>query len=1772
MGNGANGVHAQLREALENYIKSQYFGKSPILLSAMQGKLNQEGVLYQRPYVESSPAYKRIPDGIQLHDKLPDWLKKYFTALSDANLGVYSSPFCHQVSALKAAFEGQDVFVSTGTGSGKTECFMWPLLTKLASEARNNPSSWEMRGVRTIIMYPMNALVSDQVSRLRRLIGDPDHQFVRIFRDICGNNSRRPQFGMYTGRTPYAGREPKRSADRALAATYARMVNPDTDEKRSFLQKLIKDGKLPAKENFEEFLEKINYSKHVPNDEDAELVTRFEMQQFCPDILITNYSMLEYMLLRPRENKIWTDTQAWLNADPNNKLLFVIDEAHMYRGSAGGEVSLLIRRLFHRLGIDRSRVQFILTTASMPDNDEEDQKAVRIFANELTAAADMHPFCYLTGKQEEIGNEYTLNIPFIKFKESLPDEFEGDNPERLVALNLFWIGIQNSAAPFSSSENAYQWLYDHLEDYTPFCEMFKRCRGTAVSLRELAASIFQDNDLEDALHAVSVMLAIAPLARNKSGSVLFPARMHMLFRGIKGVYACTNPECAHSRTENGLVLGEVYLTDGNLVCKECGSTIYELYNDRRCGSIFFRGFVLKQDFEARKRTYLWHQPGMMNEEEVNEIHLFIPSANFHLPESQGKNKILPCYLDVYSGFIDFSDDSLDGKSGIRKLYYSSFTAKARPDILTFSTCPHCRHELSKMQLTSFSTRGNQSFFNLIKAQFQAQPAYPGKAGDPDRLPNEGRKVLLFSDSRQRAAKLARDMSEASDMTAARQLVALAINRMEHEVTEQSMNYLYDYFAMVAVEHHVQIFHDSEIEKQRARLIDHGTQALSNYNRAKKRGSQYSPRFTIDNVPTQMKEQLLRFYCGGYNTLIDAALSWIEPTDAAKWEALDELKDAGIDVSEEEFMELFNAWILSICDTSVALGHTIPDVIREKVRPNYVGYGIGKDGKFSADIREIMGWRGNDLVAATWSQILRKCFMDEGQSFNGKYYIDLSRIKPRFDLEHIWFRCERCSEPTPYLLKGKCPSCQCEKIHPMTPEEIDALDFWRKPIDEALRGDTIRVIDTEEHTAQLSHKDQRDELLSKTEQYELRFQDFLQTGESPVDVLSSTTTMEVGIDIGSLVAVGLRNIPPMRENYQQRAGRAGRRGSSLSTIVTFCEDGPHDSLYFSNPVPMFRGNPRKPWIDVNSEKIIQRHLGMVTLQSYLRTKANSLDAISAIEFLDKHLQPFSSFLTTYEINKNDILVPADSWGVLQGYKSALKDSLTDLKQKRDDHPELFETDDGNDSGKKSLLDALYEEGIIPTYSFPKNVVSTYISDVNGKVKYQVERGLDVAIGEYAPGRAIVVDKTTYQIGGLFYPGSERSEHTAASPAKAFIQDASYRKSIRTCKQCGWFGLEEDNHDACPFCGNTVLTDMLPMLRPWGFAPRNATLIETAQLSEEYTATQQPLYSTLPEADDVTSVNGCSNIRMAVRPNQRIIMLNKGVGNKGFTICCDCGAAMPGDDPTVLKDVMRPYRSKFIKTRCKHSDTLNVNLGFDFVTDMLVLEFALDKRKIDINTMRNSWLNRAGQSLAEALRLAVCQELDIEFTELVTGYRIRQNRNGDFVDLYLYDSLSGGAGYAVSIASSIQKLLIQTRKLLTNCTCDDACHKCLKHYRNQYIHSTLDRKAALDLLNWGETGIRATALPYARQKILLHSLEQILQFYGVYLNRSRDPVWVEDKYTRKRINIYPAMWAMPTEENTVFVSDTQLIYTKPYALKTILDSLKHGQFTSPAHTDDGHSMQY
>lgn len=1746
MANGANEVHKYLKSELENYIKSQYFGKSPLLLSTVAGKLDDEGELYQQPYIESSPAYVSVPNGIDNAD-IPEWMRTFFKKLADANLGVYTAPFKHQINALETAIEGKDLFVATGTGSGKTECFMWPMMAKLTSEARNTPETWKQRGVRVVVMYPMNALVSDQISRLRRLMGDEQRKFVNIFHETAGGNARRPQFGMYTGRTPYPGSTPDKHQDRALADTLERMTQPDSDEDKDYYATLVKEGKIPAKSNMADFIEELREGHHIPNSEDAELITRFEMQNCCPDILITNYSMLEYMLFRPRESSIWDSTKKWLQEDPNNKLLFIIDEAHMYRGSAGGEVSLLIRRLFHRLGIERNRVQFILTTASMPDATEDDKESVRDFAKALTAA-DTYSFTYLTGDREVIDMRNGIAIPFTRYAAVTPEQIESNDSSQLTALNIFWKDIAGASTSFEKNEQLYSWLYDHLTDYTDFQKLFTACRGTATSLHDLAAEIFPHEAHEAALNAVSIMLSIAPLARNSKGMVLFPARMHMLFRGIRGVFACANPSCAHSHTASGITLGEILLSDGRTTCPICGSMVYELYNDRKCGALFIKGYVQKTEIDSFGRAYLWRHSGQVFEDSLKEIHLYIPETGFE-PKRGGKTPLQPCYLDSRTGYIDFTDDSQNGKEGVLKLYYCGYSEKGRPDVITFPTCPHCKKRMGNAELTSFATRGNLSFFNLIKAQFDSEQPVKGKENKL-HLPNQGRKVLLFSDSRQRAARLARDMSSASDLTAARQLSVLAVKRMQDVMQstskEQTLNDLYGYFALEAALHNVQMYSNKDRE---IFVGNHCDTVLIDYKRNQGRRRPWHPSLTVvDNAPDQMREQLLRLFCGNYDTLLSTALCWLSPTEDELYDSLDDLKDDGIEVDKDAFLAVFNAWLLE-CGDKLALGQTIPDKVRKQVRKGFGGYGLGDDWTMPTTICDVMGWEHKGRTQEIWKNVLQRRFLEQN-SESQKLYVDLKKVIPHYDPKHNWYRCAKCSCVTAFPLNDCCPNCGSKDIHLMDADALHALDFWREPSLAALHGAPIRVIDTEEHTAQLSFKDQNNDMWSKTEKYELRFQDLVHGKESPVDILSSTTTMEVGIDIGSLVAVGLRNIPPMRENYQQRAGRAGRRGASLSTIVTYCENGPHDTLYFNNPAPMFRGDPRRPWIDITSEKLVQRHLGMITLQDYLKTIGSSLDSMGAAEFVDNKLDEFKVFLKNYKVT-DKILIP-DSYGGAADYRVILSNGLNQLKAKKDAHPELYQVPNGVTTKSKSLLDALYEEGIIPTYSFPKNVVSTYISDNKGHTQYQVERGLDVAIGEYAPGRAIVVDKATYQIGGFYYPGSERRKDTRTRPARAFIDDENYKKRVVSCDECGWFGLREDDIKVCPFCGNRSLTESLPMLRPWGFAPKDAKEIPVADLDEQYSYVQQPLYSTLPESETMENVAGYKSLRMASRTNQRIIMVNKGAGGKGFMVCPDCGAAMPGDDPSVLEKVDRPYIT-VPKFKCSHRDAENLNLGYDFVTDMLVLEISLDHNKVETDREDNLWVNRAGQSLAETIRLVVSRILDVEFTELMTGYRVRKNQTGAYIDVYIYDSLSSGAGYAVAVASVMPEVLERAEALLQGCDCENACYNCLKHYRNQNVHGMLDRFAALDLLNWAKDNSLAPMLSIDMQKKLLAPLGNVLKYADIILSANGDELSVKKNLFHKALKIYPAMWKKPEAKDTIYISDACVKYAKPSAVKKIIDGL-------------------
>lgn len=1743
---GIEKTHRNLYSRLYEYISSQYFGSNTLLQEIVLPKLREEGILYREPYIEANNAYETIKDGIFIAD-LPFHIKEFLRSMIEKELGVFQNPFSHQVDALEQFVKGKDLFVATGTGSGKTECFMWPMISSICDEVYTRKDSWDKRGVRALFLYPMNALVSDQVGRLRKIMGDEEGEFKNILRKFANDDKLRlPQFGMYTGRTPYAGNQ-NIEKDKNLADALNKDILDINIEIKDALKKL---GKYPAKKDLQDFVNKLKLGNHFTGTEDAELITRFEMQNHTPDILITNYSMLEYMLIRQRESKIWEDTKIWLNASEDNKLLFVIDEAHMYRGSSGGEVALLIKRVMYRLGINENKIRFILTSASMPHDLEEDKKSMLKFACDFTSRKfSENKFQLIFGSKEKLVEIADIDLNPIDILDISIDDLQGDDEVRLAAIKNFITKVFNLNIEFSEIEEACNWLYDNLLRIIQINVLLKKCRGNAMSFDEISKMLLPKSKIQDAKSATQILLIIATLAKDMSGKVLFPSRLHMFFRGIMGVYSCINPNCDEATTYNGITIGKVYLDTYRDTCS-CDGKIYELINHRRCGAIFIKGYI--DEMETNNR-FIWQKPGIARSELLKEIHLHLPSDDFEI--SKFKNSEYK-WIDAKTGLI--SNYVKDGS--IKVLFFKGKsskdeTKKVEQNILSFYNCPQCSNRIGLRGLTDFSTKGNIPFFNIVSAQLLSQPQRIFDDEEIRRFPNAGRKVLMFSDSRQRAAVLAKDMTISADDNASRQAIVKAVIRLQEYSGryEKDIDGLYPIFLQIACEDSIHFFYgnnkilfNNHIEKMKEKI-----------NYANQRGKKIKYEMLkndFQNIPELYIQQLLKLVCDNYQSLTDLALCWMEPSEDEYVEyVVDRLYEKGIDLTEDEVKMLVSSWAISVAKDSIALGEKIDDDIRENVQKNDYGrFGIKKKSKFQKGISEALKSKGFDKEQINIiKDEIENEFATMGKN-NTNLFIISSKIALRYDMNHIWYRCDKCSEISAFTLWGICPSCGSEKTREMTNNDFETLSFWRKPVEAVIiRHERIRSINTEEHTAQLSHKDQREETWSTTEEYEMRFQDVTIDKGIPVDVLSCTTTMEVGIDIGSLSAVALRNVPPMRENYQQRAGRAGRRNSSISTITTYTHNGPHDSYYFNHPEKIISGNVRRPWIDITSKKLNRRHLYIVALNNFFRNIGRSIDECTTAEFFDDYLIEFTDYIIGNPFNDEDIkvLVPSD---VIIDTLDSMRNLIGELNILKEDyinHPEKYKE---NNIEKLTLLDSLFNEGLLPTYSFPKNVVGLNIEDQDGKLKQRPERSLDVAISEYAPGRTIVVNKNTYKIGGIYTPSSKfrKGGNYFSKPAEAFFEDENYVMPIYMCsnRKCEWFGNEIPSSGECTFCGSTINKEIL-MLKPWGFAPENGTSTREVGPDVEYSYAEEPCYSAKPKDDTVST--RYLKLRKANRYDETITIINKGPKGEGFTVCKQCGAAVAGNEG-FGKNIKSPFK---MKGSCSHTQYENVVLGHSFKTDMLVLQIEIDPLKID-TSYESLWIKSATNSLSEALKLAASRVLDVEFNDIKIGNRIRYTNKVVYIDVFLYDSLSSGAGYAFEIGNNLHKLFSSTIKLLEDCDCERACNNCLKNYWNQKYHMELNRNEALDLLMWSMDSKMPKEYDVKEQEIIFQPIINLFEQSNIdhKINKKGNVLSVEYNGIRKDILVIPSIYNKSYFKDfnaDLILSDKLIKYALPMAYEQMLN---------------------
>lgn len=1729
---GVKSTHDAIKGKLLDYINTVYLGKNDALRIACEGELQSRGMIYQEPYIEANHAYLAVSNGLAT-SSIPDDAKRILMAMAERDLGVFASPYKHQLESLEAFYQGNDLFVSTGTGSGKTECFMWPMVSKLVLEQMNSPETWSVRGVRAIMLYPMNALVSDQLGRLRKMVGNRKDGFHNLIHELVPG-CRVPQFGMYTGRTPYPGL-PDEKQNAGLADTMAKDI---LNQPREVKEKLRELGKYPSKKDLASFVEKLrNNESFLTDAEDAELIMRQEMHQYCPDILITNYSMLEYMLMRPIERGIWDSTKLWLDSNPSNKLLFIIDEAHMYRGSSGGEVALLVRRVLHKLGINRDRVQFILTSASVPPEDNKVYK----FACDLSAQdIEKNTFRLIKGTDEVIVYTQHELDPAALIDYDI-DVLQVGWPEKSQAIQEFGrLAGFPLDCDFTNEHQVEMWLYDNLQKCDPMLRIMDQTRGHATSFKELAKITFPNTTEEIAEKATSALLAIAPLAKSSSGNVLYPARLHMMFRGLQGLFACSNPNCTCSNHDGSLALGHIYLNKPGTRCK-CGGMIYELLNERSCGALFLKGYVDSTEITNR---FVWNESGVQFTGNLREV-LFYPIP----PDGSFKRTkdVKVAWMNSISGRLDEFNDHT-GEANYIQVAYCPVDIPGRPNIWSFKTCPKC--EKLHFAATDFSTKGNEPFFNLVSEQFYVQPPVPKYKS----LVNEGRKVLLFSDSRQRAAVLARDLTRAADEDAMKKALTVAAYELQQWADDNdkvpTLSLLYVFFLKVAYKNNLRFFYGNNEHELLEALSTMGEKY------EKKKGKlKYDivAKKYFSHKPDQYSEHLLRQLCSNFRSLTDVALCWMEPCDIDE-ETFDEIieafENANITMSIDEFKVLFAAWAMEIMTSEYAVGSDIDDGVRKNITAYHQRLGVENETELPPRIRKMLEEHG--LSKPQISVIAKQLSLFLTQGVNtSSMYLNTDLVTLRFGADHEWYKCPRCSGVFPFSLWGKCAHCGKGTPVKMLESDFGGINFWREPVLRAVDGDPQALmtrINTEEHTAQLSHKDQRQKTWSTTEDFEMRFQNVHVDNDRPVDVLSCTTTMEVGIDIGSLTAVGLRNIPPMRENYQQRAGRAGRRSAAISTIVTYTDNRPHDSYYFHNPEKIISGEPRTPWIDVKNDKLTNRHFNVICVTEFFDTLGLGADKMGVCEFFEKHFDKFIAFIVKKTAVDFDMsaLIPAEVTFDFDKYKADFLSQIVDLKKQVEEFPDEYRDDDNNE---KSVLDTFLETGIFPTYSFPKDVVGFYVENSKGSAIVQKpERALETAISEYAPGRIVVINKTTYKSGGVYSFNSKFRPDMQEHPARPFFESAEYFKPLYYCNDpaCNWMGLESQSR--CPFCGQNSI-EQQHLLKPWGFAPIAGVSTKEAGADSEMTYAEDPCYSITPREEEMYEEEGFDNLRYSKRSNDPLIILNKGPKSTGFMVCKDCGAAIPGDDSSLLGKLRKPYRHPHKYYECSHnpSQIVNTYLGNQFRTDMVVYEIALDSEKINVEA-GGLWIRRAGQTLAEAMTLAGGHLLDIEFNEIKSGYRLRYSpdKHIAYVDVFLFDSLSSGAGYCSALAERTSELMKETREVLNTCPsgCDSACHECLMHYWNQRVHGLLDRYAALDLLNWCENSILASPLTYEKQEELLMPLNALSAEFRITGDGTRH--YIENNGNRQEIVAYPAMWnehisLLPSR--AICISDQLLKYAMP-----------------------------
>lgn len=1690
-------IFSDIRNAYLKYISSglPFFRKEYGL--ERDGLMEETGTICQPPIIELVTKY---------HEKAT--LRDFCTAegvsqeLNDfVNTGLFTSSghqerklYDHQYEALKEAhINRKHIVVTTGTGSGKTECFLLPVIADLIKESKNWKEA-RTRGMRAMILYPLNALAEDQMIRLRKALNSRKVDSTGALDWLDNNrNGHRFYFGRYTGATPVSGTKEK-SKSRLL------------EEKKA----LTKDWQAAKISGDEDLL------YHIPcmEQDSAEMWDRFSMQDNAPDIFITNYSMLNVMLMRENEADIFSGTRKWLQEDKSNVFHLIIDELHTYRGTAGTEVAYLLRILLDRLGLspDSPQIQFLATSASLQENQQSIEFISEFFGIDKETFKDR--FRILSNPPQPSVQKPNVNLPeqeLVRYSEA--NDSEQNDQELLHSLgchNFYEVVLKYKLL---------EWLRYALS--SP--------KGIIPKDVERISKAFDIQDEYKLLATASVIKVICKSVTD-NGAVA-PIRAHFFFRNVSGLWACSDPDCTSAHEEyrfDGRNVGVFYKRPRN-ICS-CGMKVLEVLVCENCGDVFLGGYKIN----SNGKSYLSVEKPFSND--------FASYCVLWKGEADAKDGWKRVSYNPATGEV-YND--IDGEYSLHE--QTSDTETKFP-----AKCPQCE--------VAYKTKDSNSITPIRHHSTGLQKVNQILADSLIRTMKNAKetntKVVLFSDSRQSAAKLSAGIELDHFRDVLRWAILNALNG-----SDEAIAFLKKFReAAPPTREDIATFMElSKDERYRdyAQIIEWEQKQWATEDQIEKLNIflQASNGLRIGNIEDDVFEKILSL---GMNPA-GPKPSFSENPAAGIWSELYDFKTLKFKEDSSDSKRNFNDsihWSNKIEQLGsifanksgsfeeLKLGYLAPTRnIEDPIMRELVCSVI----RILGEKKRIKGfpskYPATDSFPRAVRNLIKAVYNRSDKSFVDGAIDDLHTILRSSGIidrsvalltgeglsfvkasvgSNYWI-CPRCKTTHMHHANGICINC-CHKLEEpltLTEEEIkNPKDYYLTLLNST---ENVYRLHCEEMTGQTSKEDSR--------KRQRLFQEiFLQT-ENPIvdgiDLLSVTTTMEAGVDIGSLSAVMMGNVPPQRFNYQQRVGRAGRRGNPLSIALTVARTSSHDQTNFQEYDRMVSDTPKDPYLEVRTQEIAERIIFKEILYAALKRDAGGNDSVHGnfgpADAWEHNKQIVEEWLLK---NKQEVkrIISVVTCGTEISEKQK-KEIYTYVYEHLID--KISEIASSDDFTQEFLSERLANAGLLPMFGFPTRTRNLYLSEPKKlPAEDVVSRDIDMALNSFAPGHEIVKDKKVYRAVGIVDYEYNRFNHIVQSKHNSLNKS---RHPLHRCKNCGYSTISDEEGN-CPVCGNEM--ERVKICSPLGFCVDYSVKPDDFNGSYDWYSPNSDI-----KLDCEQSLIECPQVaNMSIRnntvPSQGLVHLvndnngdlyNLGRNQKGIYVSRD---AYPEE---VGRTLQLEFESKYAFYSSKTTGVLTLSIAK--IREDLCLSPVYNENP-------NSFAVRAAfLSWGYLARKAISSFLDIDSSELNVGFYIVPTTKK--AEVFLVESLENGAGYCNYLSGkkyrevpeqAIVTPLVEGGEIYTQLTskshqegCTSSCYDCIRDYSNQSVHQLLDWRLGLDIARLAkDSNAKIDFSVTYWHDFIFGTIKNMLEKNGYTARNAEGTIIGDDPYGEKYILIHP-LWS-------------------------------------------------